>query len=168
MKTSRLIQRLNPPRKSDNPFAFGGGMHNGGLSDDAMDLLRGIFSFDCMGAAEFEWGAVPKALDTIAQHGEQLTAWSSEVIPGQHVYGICHEDHVADVIGRVSVWAHQRYPREHLEPIHLALVLDPGEDRYVPETCGWLELDNGFFFFTDKAMFEATARLFGVDVEVPA
>jgi hypothetical protein len=32
------------------------------------------------------------------------------------------------------------------------------------DTCGWLELDNGYFFFTDKEMYEKTAKLFGLEV----
>ncbi len=57
MRDSWLIQRLKPAYPGlvqlwvDNPFAFGGGLRNGGLSGEAMNLLRGIFSFDYMGAA---------------------------------------------------------------------------------------------------------------------
>jgi hypothetical protein len=32
-----------------------------------------------------------------------------------------------------------------------------GEDE---RTCGWLELDNGFMFFTDKEMFDKAVVLF--------
>ena len=73
MERSWLVQRLGKPYKrgllggKDNPFSFGGGFKNGGLSDEAMDLIRGIWSFDYMGAAEYEFGAVPAALNTIAQ-----------------------------------------------------------------------------------------------------
>ena len=28
---------------------------------------------------------------------------------------------------------------------------------------GWLELDNGFFFFTDKTMCENVAHVFGIE-----
>ena len=72
MKRTYLIQRLEKPRTlkiagvelKDNPFSFGGGLRNGGLSKDATDLLRPLFSFDYMGAAEFEFGAVPEALSS--------------------------------------------------------------------------------------------------------
>lgn len=54
-----LIQRLNKPypRKDSigEIFSFGGGLKNGGLSDNAMALLRPIFSFEYMGAAEFDY-----------------------------------------------------------------------------------------------------------------
>lgn len=76
MKNSYLIQRLRKPYGRDNPFSFGGGLRNGGLSDEAMDILRGVFSFDYMGAAEFEFGAVPKALQGIAKDADQFVAFS--------------------------------------------------------------------------------------------
>ena len=85
MKSSWLIQRLNKPYGEnpfglkDNPFAFGGGLVNGGLSHEAMDILRGIFSFDYMGAAEFEFGAVPKALQTIAANAGNMIAFSFNI-----------------------------------------------------------------------------------------
>ena len=43
MKRSYLVQRLRKPRgwelTKDNPFSFGGGLQNGGLSGEAMSLL---------------------------------------------------------------------------------------------------------------------------------
>ncbi|KKS61783.1 MAG: hypothetical protein UV30_C0031G0001, partial [Candidatus Collierbacteria bacterium GW2011_GWF1_42_50] len=35
-------------------------------------------------------------------------------------------------------------------------------DEYNQDKVGWLELDNGFFFFVDKDMFEKTKALFEV------
>ena len=85
LKESWLIQRLERPRTFkvqgkavDNPFSFGGGYKNGGLTDEAMDLIRPIMSFDYMGAAEFEFGAVPETLSKIARQ-DDLVAWSFSV-----------------------------------------------------------------------------------------
>lgn len=76
MKESYLIQRLKKPFKIEdklknlqNMFSFGGGLTNGGLSKEAVSLIRNIFSFDYMGSSEFEWGAVPEAMKKIAQEG---------------------------------------------------------------------------------------------------
>ena len=55
-----LIQRLEKSKNYVNPFSFGGGLVNGGLSKDAMSLLKPIFSFDYMGSAEFDFGVLPK------------------------------------------------------------------------------------------------------------
>jgi len=50
--------------------------------------------------------------------------------------------------------------RSHLDR---ALFSNPEKDRFSCRTFGWLELDNGVMFFTDRAMFEGFAKLFEVD-----
>ncbi len=185
MRDSYLIQRLNPTHAGfgqlglDNPFAFGGGLRNGGLSSEAMNLLRGVFSFDYMGAAEFEFGAVPKALQGLAADADSLTAetlhvqlakvprhWrdrtDSEPEGEAAIHVLCRQQHLEQVTDRIRSWA-TGTPARLKEPTHLTSVLrpEPGA-RYVPDTCGWLELDNGFFFFTDVEMWGRTCELFGV------
>jgi hypothetical protein len=177
MKRSWLVQRLGPARRAANPFSFGGGLRNGGLSEDAMNLLGGLFSFEYMGASEFEWGAVPEALRSIAQQKYPLTADSFEIplakvergwrepkdAPGpdgsEMIYVLCPAANKAEVVERIKGFAAGRESLK--ERTRLAEVLRPSGD-YVPDTCGWLDLDNGFFFFTDKAMWSATCSLFGV------
>lgn len=182
---SWLVQRLEKPhgplfggRVKDNPFNFGGGLKNGGLSDEAMDLMRDIFSFDYMGAAEFEWGAVPKALQSLAA-ADALKAfemvipfakveksWRKEDIHPTGtatVFVICPGEMGDEVQDRIEGWAKGGEAAPSLkEPTRLAGVLrgDPYTDRLV----GWLELDNGFMFFTDRPTYEATAALFGLQV----
>ncbi len=75
MKRTKLIQRLRAPseksgvfKDKDNPFAFGGGYKNGGLDEQAMALIRPLFDFDYMGAAEFEFGALPKAINKMIEY----------------------------------------------------------------------------------------------------
>lgn len=157
MKRPHLIQRLNKPLDSLNPFAFGGGLQNGGLSDKAMDKLKNIFSFDYMGSAEFEWGAVPAALDFIAEQKDSLTS-------GIHlgVYYICpgpYEEGVKAVI--TTLLEDERSLRLKVN-CGLSERINNPQDNYRKDNDGWLELDNGFFFFIEKEMFENTKRLFGI------
>lgn len=186
MRASWLVQRLNEPMPAhallgkDNPFAFGGGYKNGGLSDDAMDLLRGVWSFDYMGAAEFEWGAVPKALGAIAQAADAgtLEAWSftiqltavpkhwrdkTETRPTGEatIYVICQDAHREEVEARIREWATANYGLRLKEMPMLAQSLRP-DPEYPSRTKGWLELDNGFLFFTDQTMWEKASGLFGL------
>lgn len=186
MDRSWLVQRLTKPRGgvlglADNPFSFGGGYKNGGLSDEAMGLLRGIFSFDYMGAAEFEFGAVPKALQALARDGDQLTAGSFEILLSQvaphwrnkdrpergamaTVYTLCRTGHAAEVEERIRGWAKDGVTSRLKEGTRLSDALRPTEEWHA-DKCGWLELDNGFFFFTDREMWEQTCRLFGVETD---
>lgn len=181
MHSSWLVQRLRTPSPSqhplfkDNPFAFGGGLRNGGLSGDALNLLRGIWSFDYMGAAEFEWGAVPEALTRLAK--AKLTAFVVTVplaeVPANWrdksktapegdgiIYVLCDENHAEDVAASINEWARNDFPKLK-ESLRLTSALRPSEE-WDREICGWLELDNGFLFFTDMAMWEQSCALFGV------
>lgn len=186
-----LIQRLNKPSKGfgplgvDNPFSFGGGLLNGGLSKDAMNLLRDIFSFDYMGAAEFEFGSVPAALSRIAEHAtpskvkkkSNLVAhsfefdkanieknWKKDSVQATGVatiYVLCHKDHVSQVEELITKLASERFNSELKESTRLASALDPQND-WDTKVGGWLELNNGFMFFVDEEMFNKTADLFGI------
>lgn len=187
---SYLIQRLKKPRKAqeghplfgkDNPFSFGGGLHNGGLSGEAMDLLRGIWQFDYMGAAEFEWGAVPEALSKMAKADlvassfsiplrEVAKQWrdkSKKEPDGEAtVYVLAPAGWENEIEHRVRAWAADSNDDEFRlkEYTRLAAAIRPAEE-WDKETCGWLELDNGYAFFTDREMWEQASALFGVATE---
>ena len=156
MKGTYLIQRLNKPQDlsalgiKDNPFSFGGGYKNGGLSDEAMKYLRGIFSFDYMGAAEFEWGAVPEALNFIAR----ATLLSGRVkIGDKEIYYLCPITYEIEIRNRLKLLCEDKIQLHEWS----GLAHKIGQD-YV----GGLEIDNGWFFFVDKTVFEKTCALFGV------
>ena len=86
-----LVQRLIPRPDSGmlNPFAFGGGLVQGGLSKAALNALP--FRFDYMGAAEYEWGAVPECLYTMAENSADLVT-STILIPVENIKGwLSHE-----------------------------------------------------------------------------
>jgi hypothetical protein len=82
-RSTYLIQSLNPPSKhwggKIGPFDFGGG--GSGLSNEAQKLLCQFFSFDYMGAAEYEFGAVAGAFNAIRHFrvAELLVAKAIEV-----------------------------------------------------------------------------------------
>jgi hypothetical protein len=180
MERSYLVQRLSKPRAVDSPFAFGGGYKNGGLSDNAMDIIRTIWSFDYMGAAEFEFGAVPKALQRMAENAHNLRADTLEIPLNEveadfrdkrgslasdatsAVYIIAHKDHMDEVKDRIRAWAREQYNRDLKEMTRLASSLRPYHE-WDDEIRGWLELDNGFMFFVDREMWQKSAKLFGVE-----
>jgi hypothetical protein len=190
MIDSYCIQRLRPPPKGDMEAkaeqVFGGA--NLLLRPEAWKLLQGVFSFDYMGAAEYEFGTIPRCLKAMAADHEQLQAfemvlpaksiepnWNRErkartkagkvakkqpAHPGiadRTVYVLARKEHVEGVreylpklaSGKMRTQSSPRFPQA-LDPI--------GE--FDNDVCGWLELDNGYFFFLDKAMWEKTAQLF--------
>lgn len=186
MKRSYLIQRLKAPDsttfgKIRKSISFGGGLKNGGLCDEAMKLIDEIWSFDYMGSAEFEFGAIPKALAQIADNQKQLICNSvvlhyefrsyrwSEDIDKEHkgngrVYYICHKEQQKEVKTRLSRWALDRSHGLHStkEPILLDKSMAGCKGKHEYPVLGWLELDNGFMFFTDETMWRNTCQLFEI------
>ena len=169
MKTSYLIQRLHKPshfmvagKKMDNPFSFGGGLRNGGLNEEAMSLLRNILSFDYMGSAEFEWGAVPEALHFIAK---QIT--KKNVVTGNvdDVWFLCPSEYEKEVRNRISALRQDEYCWHKKEFCGLRDYFE-SDSEYAKRNVGWLELNNGYAFFVDMEMFEQFCQLFGISVDV--
>jgi hypothetical protein len=191
LERSWLVQRLTKPRDygflggkaKDNPFSFGGGLKNGGLSDKAMDLTRGIWSYDYMGAAEFEFGAVPEALRAIAGMADknELVATTMTVdlstLPKRFIkrdkqsppdgeatiYLLVRNIWADEVAERIRGWVTQEFP-DLKEALLLDQTLWPTSEWH-GNTQGWLELNNGFMFFADKEMWEKVCTLFGVKEE---
>ena len=164
LKRTYLVQRLQTPLSfekiglKDNPFTFGGGLKNGGLSNDAMDVLRSIFSFDYMGSAEFEWGAIPQSLTNIVENLIHYSAHSIEInkVP---VYIICNTEQYDLVEQRVRELAvEQKLTLKEYCGLELCIIdiLKNRPYRFV----GWLELNNDFMFFVDKEVFKNVVNLF--------
>lgn len=202
MESTWLIQRLQKPRVSKGKldavaqaFCFGGG--GGRLSKEAWEVLSPIFSFDYMGAAEFEFGAVPKALSKMVQERENYEAFEFTIPRGKIEKPYSRIPHAAYVNGRRKTFKKEvpartddatvyvfcpKEDRDEVrqriidcagrkcrlkEPSMLCNALDPISD-YDTRTCGWLELDNGFAFFADREMWERFCELFRPTEEAPS
>jgi hypothetical protein len=162
MLPTYLIQRLCAPKEKDNPYSFGGGYKNGGLTDEAMGIVRTIWSFDYMGAAEYEFGRVPEALRGMygkAQSGELATSIIEAC--GLPIYIIGARKDLLEISERVKSLAKTdklpggKWTRDY---VGLQQVLQKQTER---DFRGWLELDNGFLFFVDAVMFGKAAKMFG-------
>jgi hypothetical protein len=166
LEKSWLIQRLHPPTGGfkiggvelvDNPFSFGGGLRNGGLGKKAMELLRPIFEFDYMGSSEFEWGAVPNALEFMSK--TPLVTGAVNLDPDkvdEVVYYVCPIPYEEGVQVRIT--------ELYKATVRLKARCDLNEyfdktSKYPTRTRGWLELDNGFAFFVDKTMYEKFCKI---------
>lgn len=181
MKDTHLIQRLEQPYKGadKNPFTFGGGYRNGGLSDDAFSQLNRVFAFEYMGAAEYEFGAIPEALRAMAR--VPLTGFEFKidhvVKPGHFLqrdldkageqpntnptvfYVICAKDDTLEVQKRIELLVVDKLHVRDQTNVKEAMA---AFDTSLIRTRAWLELDNGFFFTVDKDMFEKLSIICGV------
>lgn len=162
MKSTHLIQRLEKPRGFINPFSFGGGLRNGGMSAKAMDILKTIMSFDYMGSAEFEWGAVPAAFEFIAkQAAENNIRVYSMKVNNIYIYCLFPIQYFEEVYTRIKQLIEDEHKFRLQEHCGLKDVIYPNA-RYTSSTVGWIEIDNGFMFFTDFEMYQNVCKLFGI------
>ena len=161
---SYLIQRIEKPWKRNgevvtNPFSFGGGLRNGGLSEEAFVILRDIMAFDYMGSAEFEFGAVPRTFQFLAKQSSANNLATGFVRCGdKDVYYISPKPYESGVRERITKLYQDEHQFRLKEGCWLRSSLDG--DKYREKIVGWLELDNGFAFFTDREMYESVSRLF--------
>jgi hypothetical protein len=206
-----LIQRMNKPHdntpkgdfmvKADQVFGEGGGGLR--LSDEARGLFRYVTSWDYMGSAEFEFGALPKALGKMAKSELVVDKF---VLEAKHIKrNWWHESRARDA-RRAEIKAAKDAGKEppRAKPTKLPELKDPTfyilcvkgwEDytkalitnlakdtqtlkdssnmtdvldptsSYAADLQGWLDIDNGIFFFIDKIMFERVCRIFQVDTK---
>lgn len=161
MKSTYLVQRLTEPIGYSNPFSFGGGLVNGGFSEGTMKLLNRIFSFDYMGSAEFEYGAIPECFDSIAKNVKQYSVHEF-LIKKTPVYVICKDEEKELVDKRIKELAKDKIRCKAGHGFNWALGLSKYSKKEDCEIFGWLELDNEFLFFVSKEMFEKTAEVFGL------
>lgn len=177
------VQRLKAPPETEREAraeqAFGGAML--GLQKEAWDLLQRIFSIDYMGNAEYEFGTIPNVLKAMAEDREQLRAFemvvaATDIVPNyargrptrtkagkprkkqpvrppvtdKTVYVLAREGHRKGAEEAIRKLAGDKIRTKGWSGV--ARTLDPIEDRDA-EVLAWLEVDNGFFFTVDKAMW---------------
>lgn len=151
MKSSFLVQRLMKPTEGWNPFSFGGGYANGGLSDQAVAVLSKVFSPDYMGSAEFEFGALPEAFQNLVKSSTKKAKIASMDIKvrGLTVWCIFNEEHHdrKDVDQRVVDLMNGNHKTK--ESLRCDQVF---EDIQKAEVVGWFDLNNSILFGVDKDM----------------
>ena len=189
-KNPYLIQRLRKPfkpsneesekatmmKKIANAFSFGGGLVNGGLSKEAMELVSKIWRYDYMGAAEFEWGAVPESLHRMGKNHKSLVTgkikvlaeandWSSRPVKKIKkdglVYYVCYDLHQKDVEEWIPKFADDiKHEFRTKESVNLSQNIIGSE--YHKDTVGWHDNNNDYLFFTDPEMYLGFCDLFEI------
>ncbi len=195
-KPTWLIQRLQKPLVPKdqnkpfmpNPFSFGDGKKNGGLSDEAVQLLADVCRFDYMGSGEYECGGVQEAFLALAEAAQkQEVIGTTLTVPAKPpriyqgadnktlhrtkkqlteepktIYVLCQKimlDHVTEIV-KLCALAEPLIDSKVRDYVGLPCALFPDADDH--NSVGWLELDNGYLFFADKEMFEKMCKLFEV------
>jgi hypothetical protein len=160
LKPTCLIQRLEKPVGDTSPFDFGVG--GSGLKESTEELISKIWSWDYMGAFEYENGSVQRAMETIQCYSIDNRAFTGNVEVGDHklVYLLCEDGTESGVEKRIN----QLYNDEReLYLKRPALFKDSIDKIRATNIIGWLELDNGFIFFKNKTAYNKALKLFGIN-----
>ena len=160
-----LVQRLKGSGRT-TPFDFGGGYLNGGINKDAMKEISQVFTFDYMGAAEFEWGAVPTALQKILDRKDMIS-YELDTKQGK-IYVIAPSEIKEDLNEWLKSYAKKEQWGETKESVRLDRSLQQLKDGEEPRIKGWLKIEDDryceepFMFFVDENMFNGTKKLFNI------
>lgn len=161
-----LVQQLREPYKNQHNlgelFSFGCGYKNGGLSDNAMSLLKTIFSFNYMGAAEYEFGALPASLKEMAANIKKYSTWI-HAINHTPVYVLAPIDSKEEINIRLDEIASNKPYIKCGCDLDVAVGKSKWTKKENCKTIGYLELDNHFAFFVQKHPWEQFCKLFGVE-----
>lgn len=161
MKRVYYVQRLKAPREELISFSFGGGLINGGFAPNTMRMLKDIMSFDYMGSAEFEWGAVPSAFKSLFEN----KAIEKKVIDinGKPVYIISPSTIMPDVVEWIKEASSKYISLKERLGFQEAL-----EGAKYNDFKGWIKIEDDryceepFMFFIDEGMYNNVCKLMGI------
>lgn len=162
--SSYLIQRIKKPYTSEvnTPLQIlcKFGLAATWITKELSEVLSTICRWDYMGAAEFEFGVIPRALRAMASM--ELTTKhesikykrrdyrNSKDIAGEApIYIIAQKRDLREVTDRIKTLAIGELRCKENSDFAESL----SEHEYSKDIYGWLELDNGFMFFKDKVMY---------------
>jgi hypothetical protein len=157
-----MLQRLRVPSGCGmnqwiafTPFGAGG---KGGFDDTTLKALDGVFDFDYMGAAEFEWGAVPNALSSLrACVKERRASYGSFLYRStMPIYFICAVEDKKRVLSAIRRLLNESAGTQAFRYTGMAEAL--GRKARPRDVAGWLDIINHFMFFTDETMYRKTLQ----------
>jgi hypothetical protein len=181
-----LLQVLTEAPQTDwdkglDKMSFGGG--GSGLTKDAWAIVNKLFGFEYMGSAEFEFGALPKALHALSK--AELDT-SEVIIEARHIErddwtrtGLAKKKEVPPYPGDTTVYVlSQKGQLDDIKKILKGVAdgshrckdyhrgkyifdpIKPEGRRYI----GWLNVqpEEAFIALTDKTTFERVCAVFGM------
>ena len=155
------------------------------MCKEAMEALAQIWSWDYMGAAEFELGAVPEAFGKMEDkelvasfftipYKYEFRGWKetpAQTFEGKaQVFYLCIKEHEDEVKERMKRWAKKEPsyggPDNTKERIRFNEGIADTPEDIDSGIVGWFELDNGFFFFSDEKMWRKTCEI--LEIKIPS
>ena len=157
MKKPYLIQRLKVPYKTDTD------LHCNVSQLTCKEKLISLFNFDYMGSAEFEWGAIPTAFESLGK--QELVAYKDGDV--FIISPIEIKDEVTKWVSDVAKDENSHHTKEYIGLQHCLNSSNPST-----KTIGWLKVeenkicDEPFMFFTSKEMFINTCKVLNLNINI--
>lgn len=163
-KMTWLVQRLTKPWMKKFPEKGFELDAQGKITEDSIDRRQGVCGYDYMGSAEFEYGTIPAAVKELYRDRDKLTTFELRVeakdikmgfntrklvAKDTTFYLICRKGDEEEVTKRVRTILADTMPLKEWPHVY-----DIFDHENLSRVCGWFELNNGFYFFADKEMFE--------------
>lgn len=173
-----LLQRLKRSSRRGviNPFAFGGGLRHGGLSEEIAREFAKFLDFDYMGAGQYEMGALPQALSRMYSNWKDYSLSTLYLFPKELKFNLtqrqnferpkeklrvdfaCHNTHSAGcaefIRGMASGKFKVRDPHFFIESVSA-----PKKPKGGFAIAGWIDLTNSTFITTDSEMRDGFVNL---------
>lgn len=162
MPMTTLIQRLRNP-DGEIHHSFGGGIKNGGVSAEDMEVIKKIWAFDYMGNVHFEYGVVAEALQRMKDYAKEGRGYTGEVISLEVPY-ICEKGEEDEVQERIHTIYERKFDSDNVRPKENPYFREAieGKKDFCDDLGGWFELNNGFMFFKNRKMCKDTKRFLGI------
>lgn len=158
MERTWLVQRLQAPLGGKMAAGWNDFATMGGFNKKAGELLAQVYNFDYMGSSEFEFGAIPKSFQRIANYSRKGDAVVGAVSLTRPVHYVCDRTMQKGVESIIQQLAQNKLRLQ--EPTFFERAL--AGDEFAVKYKGWLELNNDFMFFVDGEMYDNTLNLFGI------
>jgi hypothetical protein len=174
-KSTWLVQRLTQSfmLETIEPKGVWKLIKDGKVSEESMKLRAQIHSYDYMGSAEFEYGAIPEVVKSLIV--SKLIAFSFDTkvtwqlynadcgtMTREHtIYVLCRDGQEEDVEKRIKELVSDKERDFNLkESMRLGNGFEKQKDGKPSRLVGWLEIDNGFYFFSDKKTWQCMTKLY--------
>ena len=114
--------------------------------------IDGLLSFDYMGSAEFEWGALPKSLDRVRASQKEYIKFDfiNDDYPDKSITVLCKDKDRLEIITNLILLANNQIRLK--ENCDLDSYLKNDKDYRTSDF--WWDIENDFFFWRTNQEFE--------------
>jgi hypothetical protein len=158
----RYIQRLNVPKphlNKGNPFSFGCGLKNGGMSDAVMEQMSEIVTFDYMGSAEYETGKLRATFfQMFESHAQDPLRLKKIKVLEKDVWVLTNTSLMTEAVAVVKKLGTTKKMEWKLKRPSLFPSVLKEANCPIP-TAGWIDIENNYMFFVNEEIAQKFLKL---------